>query len=294
MYVDHIRTFLEVASAGSFQLAAEKLFVTQSTVSARIKALEDSLNRPLFIRKRNGIEMTSGGQRFHPHALTVVQAWARARQEVALPEALSSIVNIGIQLNHWEHLAAPWLLWMEQHSPNSATQIVAEYSDSLMRQVRNGVLELAVLYQPQRCPGIIIEPLLVESLVLVSTVPRGLSNAQVPGYVFVDWGEAFRQQHSLAFPDAPTHRLTVGLGAVALSHILKQGGSGYFLKSMVADLIDDGIMHIVAESPVFERPLYLVYQEEDQDKALLATAIEGLKAVSGLTVEVVANQTKLV
>ena len=282
MYIDHIKTFLEIVSTGSFQLAAEKLFVTQSTVSARIKALEESLNRPLFIRKRNGIEMTSGGQRFHPHALTVVQAWGRARQEVALPEALNSIVNIGIQLNHWEHLAAPWLLWMEQHSPNSATQIVAEYSDSLMRQVRNGALELAVLYQPQRCPGITIEHLLTESLILVSTEPRSVSTDQVAGYVFVDWGESFREQHNQAFPDAPAHRLTVGLGAVALNHILKQGGSGYFLKSMVKDLIDDGTMHHVKDSPIFERPLYLVYQDETQDKDQLTKAITGLKAVSGI------------
>ena len=34
--------------------------------------LEEQLNRPLFIRKRNGVELTSGGQRLHPHALTVV------------------------------------------------------------------------------------------------------------------------------------------------------------------------------------------------------------------------------
>ena len=282
MYIDHIKSFLEVASTGSFQLAAEKLFVTQSTVSARIKALEESLNRPLFIRKRNGIEMTSGGQRFHPHALTVVQAWARARQEVALPEAMSSIVNLGIQLNHWEQLAAPWLLWMEQHSPMSATQIVAEYSDSLMRQVRNGVLELAVLYQPQRCPGITIEPLLTESLVLVSTSPRGLSNAQVPGYVSVDWGDSFREQHSLAYPDAPTHRLTVGLGAVALNHIIKRGGSGYFLKSMVADLINEGVMHEVKDAPKFDRPLFLVYQEQGLNIELVAKAIEGLKSISNV------------
>lgn len=282
MYIDHIKTFLEVASTGSFQLAAEKLFVTQSAVSARIKALEESLNRPLFLRKRNGIEMTSGGQRFHPHALTVVQAWGRARQEVALPDSLSSIVNLGIQLNHWEHLAAPWLLWMEQHSPNSATQIVAEYSESLMRQVRNGVLELAVLYQPQRCPGITIEHLLTESLILVSTEPRRLSKDQVPGYIFVDWGESFREQHSQAFPNSPTHRLTVGLGAVALNHIIKQGGSGYFLKNMVKDLISDGTMHHVKKSPTFERPLYLVYQDEAQHKDLLTKAIAGLKEVSGI------------
>ena len=280
MYIDHIKTFLEVASTGSFQLAAEKLFVTQSTVSARIKALEESLNRPLFIRKRNGIEMTSGGQRFHPHALTVIQAWARARQEVALPETLDSIVNLGIQMNHWEHFATPWLTWMEQHSPNNATQITAEYSEDLIRKVRNGVLELAIVSQIQQCPGITIERLFVESLVLVSTEPRKSTDAQVPGYIFVDWGETFKKEHSIAFPDTAAHRMTVGLAAVAFSHILKQGGSGYFIRSMVKELIDDKTIHLVEDAPVFEYPIYMVYQEGARNKDLVATAIKGLNEIS--------------
>ena len=99
---------------------------------------------------------------------------------MALPESYNSIVNLGIQLNHWDHLAAPWLMWMEQHLPDSATQVVAEYSEALMRQVRDGVLELAVVYQPQHSQGIVIEHLVSESLVLVSTEPREISSGQTP------------------------------------------------------------------------------------------------------------------
>lgn len=283
MYIDHIKTFLEVTSSGSFQLAAEQLCVTQSTVSARIKALEEQLNRPLFIRKRSGVELTAGGQRFHPHALSVVQAWGRARQEVALPETLTTIMSLGLQLNHWDQLATPWLLWMEHHLPESATQVVAEYSDTLMRKIRDGVLDLAVVYQPQHSPGIAIEPLMTESLVLVSTEPRDLSAGQVPGYIFVDWGDAFRNKHSLAFPDAPTHRLTIGLGSVALEHILKRGGSGYFIESMVSDLVGQGLLYRVDNAPVFERPLYLVYQQEAIHPKMLASAIHGLKSVCSMS-----------
>lgn len=280
MYIDHIKTFLEVASAGSFQLAAEKLHVTQSTVSARIKSLEEQLNRPLFVRRRSGIELTSGGQRFHPHALTVVQAWGRARQDVGLPEALTSIVNLGIQLNHWDQLATPWLEWMEQNMPDSATQLFAEYSDPLMRKVRNGILELAVVYQPQHCLGIMIEQLVSEPLIMISTEPREMNGGQVPGYIFVDWGESFRSKHSLAFPDAPTHHLSIELGAVALGHLLKRGGSGYFVESMVSELLADGRLHRVVGAPVFERPLYLVYQEHPQEKEVISRAIEGMREIS--------------
>ncbi len=283
MYIDHIKTFLEIATTGSFQLAAEKLHVTQSTVSARIKALEEQLNRSLFVRKRSGIELTTGGQRFHPHALNVVQAWERARQEVALPEEFTAIINLGIQLNHWSQIADPWLSWMQRNAPAIATHIVAEYSESLMRHLRDGALELAVLYEPQHCPGIKIMPLFTEQVLLVSTEKRALNTGRTEGYIFVDWGDTFKSQYSLAFPNSPTLKLAVGLGSVGLEHILSRGGSGYFIQSMVQPLVEAGTLHYVQDAPVFERPLYLAYQEQTLNPTLVQTAIDGLQKVVGLT-----------
>ena len=282
MNIEHMRAFLEVTATGSFQLAADKLHVTQSTISARIKALEDRLNRPLFVRKRNGAELTAGGHHFHRHALTAVRAWERARQEIALPDDLRAIVNLGIQLNHWDRIAAPWLGWMQAHAPDIATHILSEYSEPLMHRLRDGLLDVAILYDPQQRAELTIEPYLTEKLILISTAPRIVEKGRVPGYIFVDWGDSFRAQHSQAFPETPVPKLSVGLGAVGLDHILKQGGSGYFLEEAVAPMIAEGRLHRVSNAPEFERPTYLVYQTDPIDEELQATAIAGLKSIAGL------------
>ena len=67
MDINLARTFLMVAETGSFIDAARKMNVTQSTVSARIKSLEDLLGRPLFERSKNGAELTSSGSQFQKH-----------------------------------------------------------------------------------------------------------------------------------------------------------------------------------------------------------------------------------
>ncbi|MEI9401657.1 LysR family transcriptional regulator [Mesorhizobium argentiipisi] len=54
MDIDRARTFLEIVHSGSFLKAADRLHVTQTTVSARIRTLEEELGRRLFIRNRNG------------------------------------------------------------------------------------------------------------------------------------------------------------------------------------------------------------------------------------------------
>ena len=62
--IDHIRTFLEISNCGNFNRAAETLNVTQSTVSARVKAMEERFGRALFKRGHSGVELTSAGQHF--------------------------------------------------------------------------------------------------------------------------------------------------------------------------------------------------------------------------------------
>ena len=128
-------------------------------------------------------------------------------------------------------------------------------------------------------PGIVIEKLLVEKLILVSTEPRKATTGQVPGYIFIDWGDTFREQHSIAFPDTSTHRLSVGLAAVGLNHMLKQSGSGYFAQSMVEELLENKTLYLVEDAPVFDYPIYMIYQENSQNKHSVSTAIKGLKAV---------------
>ena len=61
MNIESMRAFLEIAATGSFQNAAERLNITQSAISARIKGLEQRLNRVLLARKRSGIELTDAG-----------------------------------------------------------------------------------------------------------------------------------------------------------------------------------------------------------------------------------------
>lgn len=281
MNIETIRAFLEVTATGSFQQAAENLFITQSAMSARIKGLEELLNRQLFNRKRNGVTLTSGGQAFHKHAQSVVTTWELARQEIALSSDFSAMVGLGVQLNHWQSTAAPWLQWMKANANDVATQVHSDYSDRLMGMLRNGLLNVAVLYEPQRNPDMVIEEYAQEQLVLVGSEPREVEQKPVAGYVFIDWCQSFRAAHSQAFPDSPTHQMTVGLASVGLSHILEQGGSGYFLEREVSGLLADKKLYRVEGAPQFNLTTYLAYFAEGSETPAVQTALRGLQQVRG-------------
>jgi len=67
------RTFLEIVETRNFARAAERLHVTQTAVSARVRALEDLLGRRLFVRNKAGATLTPAGERFARYA----RIWCR-------------------------------------------------------------------------------------------------------------------------------------------------------------------------------------------------------------------------
>ncbi len=56
------RTFLDIVSAGSFVRAAERLHVTQTAVSARVRTLEEQVGATLFVRNKAGASLTPAGE----------------------------------------------------------------------------------------------------------------------------------------------------------------------------------------------------------------------------------------
>lgn len=277
--IEHLRTFLEIAATGSFHRAAEQLHVTQSTVSARIKALEERLDRRLFVRERGGVHLTAAGQRLLRHADLAVRAWEQGRQLVALPESLRTVFGLGVQVSMVEWLAPRWVERMRAATPDVALQVDADYSDPLMRRLDDGLLDLAVLFAPRSGAGRVIEQVMDEEVILVATDPRAAAPGWRPDYVFVDWSHDFRVAHAAAFPTMDTPAMTVGLPALALQIILRQGGAAYLSRYVAAPDLAAGRLHEVSGAPAFRRLAYLVRRDPPRDPVLQDRAADLVRRI---------------
>lgn len=278
------RTFLAIVETGNFGKAADQLYVTQSTVSSRIKTLEDELGQPLFVRSKAGATLTRAGNTFKRSAEALIQVWERARQEIALPSGASSLLAIGAQFTLWERLLVKWIPWIRSAIPDLAIRSELGTSEGLMHQMIDGLLDMAIMYTPQTRPGLVVERLLEEHLVLVSTDPNGKGPSD-PGYVYIDWGPEFRTAHSNQFPAMDTPMLSVSHGPLALQHILNDGGSGYFPMRSVRHLITERRLHYITPSPEFVRPVYIIYLSAAMEDPRFKTAVQGLHYVAQLESE---------
>src|SRR5258707_13859458 len=85
--LQQIEGFLEVARLGSVSRAAEALFITQPTLTARLHGLERELGARLFVRTPRGMRLTEAGRAWGPFAQRALRALADGRD--ALGHALS-------------------------------------------------------------------------------------------------------------------------------------------------------------------------------------------------------------
>lgn len=274
--MDQIRTFLEVVEAGSFVRAAESLHVTQSTVSARIKELENRLGQPLFQRRKSGVTLTTAGRRFQPHASTMMHVLQQARQDIALPAEMRAVLNIGGQFSLWERILLAWMGNFRATRPDVAVRAEVGTPESLMRHLADGLLDFVLMYAPEARPGFTIEKLMDQSLIMVATRPNHAGPGEAD-YVFVDWGEDFEAWHSDQFPQYSAPGLHVSLGALGLRHILSRGGAGYFPERVVAPEVAGARLFPVAGAPQFVRPAHVIYPAEGESE-VRAAALQSLRA----------------
>lgn len=274
------RTFLAICDHGNFVRASEQLYVTQSTVSARIKQLEDLLGQPVFVRTKAGTQLTAAGVQFRPFAEKLVQTWAQAQQEVGLPDRFTSVLTVGVEFTLWERLLVEWIPWIRRAIPDMALRADVGSSGYLMRQLVEGLFGLVVTYTPQHRSGLVIEKLMEEELVLVSASPKTKGPWETD-YIFVDWGPEFRIEHMEAFPRNDSPVIAVSYGPLALQHLILNGGSAYLPQRIVGSRLDEGVLYRVPDMPAFRRPVFAAYIEQDNDEQF-KTAVQGLRYVASL------------
>ena len=275
MDMNQVKTFLAVTANGSFLDAASSLHVTQSTVSSRIQGLENYLGATLFVRNRSGATLTPAGKRFIHHAKAFVLTLEQARHDVGLPSRYRASITIGARIALWEVLLPRWVGAMRRTSPDISIRSEIGFEEDLMRRVIQGTMDVALMYTPQHSPGIHVQHLFDETLVLLTTDPEKLWPDD--NYIYVDWGPAFYAQHSSIYPDLERPAQIVNVGWLGVQIIISNGGSCFVPVRMAEPLIRTGQLFHMPDSPQFKIPAYMVYSL-NSDSIALEQVLDSLRA----------------
>lgn len=148
MDIRTLRYFVEVIRQQSFTRAAEKLFVTQPTISKMLKNLEDELNCTLLIRDGRKLLMTDTGQVVFERGLAILDEFRQLEAELSDINHLNKgVLRLGIPPMVGMLMAGPISLFRQRY-PGVELKISEFGGLTVQQAVMNGDLDLAMTALP--------------------------------------------------------------------------------------------------------------------------------------------------
>src|SRR5271156_3560366 len=147
MEFELLRSFAAVAECGGFRRAAERLNLTQSTVSWQIKRLELETKRPLFRRTTRAVALTDDGEMLLGDARRLLQFEEAARHRLAAPR-LSGAVRLGVVEEVAGGSLPPALGRFAKLHPGVRLEVQIGVSAELIEQLNAGRLDVVFAKRP--------------------------------------------------------------------------------------------------------------------------------------------------
>lgn len=254
-----LKTFLAVVQTGNLNKAADLLNVTQSTVTARLDALDSELGQALLVRSRKGAQLTKAGFAFQRHAELMVRTWEQGSKAVGLPHGFSGMVSLACHGELWAGLGERWIDCAQASQADIAFEAWPGEHAEIDKWLNAGLVDAAITLRPVTGDDVSSSELTRDRLVQVSSERRSAMDWD-EDYVFVDLGADFRRQHSLTWPADNTARMAFGSSGWAQDYLLRKGGSAYLPWRLCEHHVDAGRLHLVQGVPEFSRPVYFNYR----------------------------------
>jgi DNA-binding transcriptional LysR family regulator len=154
MNLRFVEAFYWVATLKSVSRAAEKLFVTQSAMSARVAALEEELGVLLLDRRDKQFRLTVAGSRFVSYAQKLLELQREVKAEMGSGMALAASLRIGAIESVLHSWLIPWIEKLRVEQPGLELELTVETTPVLMDQVQRGALDIVFAALPAGGEGV--------------------------------------------------------------------------------------------------------------------------------------------
>lgn len=255
-----LQTFLAIVDTGNLVRASQKLNVTQSTVTARLKSLEEELGQQLLNRQKSGTTLTPAGTKLLRYARIMTGLWRQARYETGLPAGLSSVCTFGCDRELWHGPGRAFFDGVVQGHPDMAVSVQQGSGRELEDWLAAGLVDVILTYGASARGNQTVYALPPEELVLYSD--REVTSIRAdPKYIFVDHGEDYRRAHGETYHDAGIARVSFDSSWWALQFLLQRGGSAYLPRALATSHVTEGRLYELREAPIYSRKKMLVVND---------------------------------
>ncbi|WP_316647807.1 LysR family transcriptional regulator [Ovoidimarina sediminis] len=267
MQIELIETFLDLCETRNFNRTAERLGITQSTVSGRVQALERALGARLFRRSRSGTELTTPGLRFEPHARALRLSWTEATRAARGGEDAPPTLRLGIQHDLVTSHAGEWIDTLRTALPDAAFYVEGDFSAQICIDLMAGDLDFGILFTPKPHPDLHFESLGDVTYRMVSTETGALNSVRRETYILGNYSPAFSRTHAELLPHLSAAPVSSGQDNVVAGLLSALGGTAYLREDTGLALAALGGVWPVEDAPPIRQPVFAAVHLRNRHRA---------------------------
>lgn len=263
--------FVEICETNNMSRAAERLGISQPSLSLAMKRLENCIGTDLLIRQKNGVSITAAGKQLLLHAKELLQLWDKTKaRALASEQSVQGRVSIGCASVIASYLLTPVLPQLLQDYPKLELTIKNDISRKITEQVIQLSLDIGIVINPIKHPDLILKKLFRDQ----TTCWR--RNKNVDSSTIICEPSLQQTQEILKKLKLQNHarRVVYVDNLETVAHLTAEGAGIGILPTRVAEFMYPDHLQTIAKNPTHPDEAYLIYRHENRHLLSVKTVIE--------------------
>lgn len=270
--------FQEVASSLNISRAAERLGMSQPSLSLAIKRLEQSVGAPLFIRNKQGVLLTPVGKQLLIQVRQLIQYWEQTKSQVlSTQHEIQGHFTLGCNSIIAIYMIAAFLPDLLEAHPKLHIHLKHELSQKITEQVNNLSIDMGIVINPMQHPELIIRKIGDDKTCFwVGKGHRDIQNIDSKNLVLLCNPDSIQAQHLLKQCKKigrVFQRMVTTDSLEVIANLTANGAGVGILPARVVTAMYPNDLQYIATLPTYSDELCLIYRSENRN-------IQAIKAIT--------------
>lgn len=272
MNTEELKTFVFLSKVKNFTLAAEQLFIAQSTVTNRISELEKEVGKKLFTRGSKTVKLTEAGEIFLRYAERMLELQSISVEEMNALSSHSRKFSVGAINAAYESYVKPLVDECLKDNEITSVKVMLGHSLDLIQSLQDNMLDMVFSTSPLKRVGYNCDVYEVDRIILVAKkgcneYPDGVTKSQLCRLPYLMCGFTSSEAGSFIrslFPKNHIFRLDIDNSSKILEYLEKGLGYSFLPYKLVKDKLESGVLEEVPLKD-FTAPnitTYLIYRQD--------------------------------
>ena len=262
--------FLEVSKTLNISRAAERLGVSQPTLTLAMKRLEESCGVALLIRSKSGVQLTQSGQKLATQTRELLRDWEKIRSDTARDEdEIRGHYTLGCHPSVAMYSLPSFFKELLTENSGLEFRLTHDLSRKITEDVISFKIDFGIVVNPWEHPDLVIRKLSTDQVTLwVSKKPNELQDPKSDNAVLICDPELVQTQSivkQLAKKGLNFKRTITSTSLEVITTLVAaQGGVGVLPSRVALRIKEHGLKPLMKDGPKFEDTICLVYRADVQ------------------------------